>query len=179
MTEFSFLGELILYVSFPNICMIVYKQIRNALPDVYQREQQVSGLCFICVKHACSWAHLHINLLKKESKLARHVQILKRRNWVMAMMKLSWWDRREKTLAFGFTMMHVYVLFCSRDPGCTSSIPMCMQIKKSCPRVNLQKGVCYRHRVPTSIPVTQNQKSHDTSLLLKCHLHCGWSNTRR
>lgn len=25
-------------------------------------------------------AHLHINLLKKESKLARHVQILKRRN---------------------------------------------------------------------------------------------------
>lgn len=25
-------------------------------------------------------AHLHINLLKKESKLAKHVQILKRRN---------------------------------------------------------------------------------------------------
>lgn len=28
----------------------------------------------------CWSAHLHINLLKRESKLARHVQILKRRN---------------------------------------------------------------------------------------------------
>lgn len=36
-----------------------------------------------------SSAYLHINLLKKESKLAKHVQILNRRNWEMAMMKLS------------------------------------------------------------------------------------------
>lgn len=34
-------------------------------------------------------SYLHINLLKNESKVARHVQILKRRNWEMAMAELS------------------------------------------------------------------------------------------
>lgn len=52
----------------------------------------ITGGCISFTVYAC--AHLHINLLKKESKLARHVQILRRRNWVMAMM--NWTGRKER-----------------------------------------------------------------------------------
>lgn len=40
--------------------------------------------------------HLHINLLTKVRRLAKQVQILKRRNWVMAIMKLVRIERRNK-----------------------------------------------------------------------------------
>ena len=45
--------------------------------------------------------YLHINRLKKESKLAIHVQILKRRNWVMAMINLSCGEIKGETLEIG------------------------------------------------------------------------------
>ena len=121
-----------------------------------------------CIYEAFSGAHLHINLLKKASKLARHVQILKRRNWVMAMMKLDWKERTEITFnTTGYNDAHL---------GLVLSVSTRMLSKESLQWINIDAAnkseQMSRSASWRNVMTYMSIMIEDISILLNCYPAC-------